>query len=201
MSLTTFNFTRKGDADHSEKVSQMLAHHVARTLGRQELFVLQYTKLCNYFGSELSPQWGGNYLDHQSHEILKLGMIQFLTDVNKVSAPEAQWIRRKNPYDNWRIENLEVGTSPPDELGARYEPYIAHRGVMIKLQYAARLLAIPHLELLQLKLNLLVDSLVIQEAILRMLRPRPLWPEVVVKAGNLNKVQGAIDNVQQDPQV
>ncbi len=188
-----FNVTRKSSPEHSEMVSRMLSHHVARILDRQQLFALQYTKLCNYFGSMLCAQWGGNYLDHQSHEILRMGLAQFLSDVNKIASPEAQWIRRKNQYEDWSPENLEVGTSPSPELGARYEPYIALRGVMIKLQYAARLLAIPHLELIQLKLNLLVDGLVVREAILRMLRPRPLWPEVIVKAGNLNKVQGAIE--------
>jgi hypothetical protein len=189
--MSSFNITKKTSPGYAEKVSKMLAHHAARTISRQELFALQYTKLCNYFGAALCTQWGGDHLGHGSVEILKLGLAQFLTDVNKVAGPDDQWISRVNIYEPWSPENLIVGSSPSPELGAEYDPYIASHGVMIKLQYAARLLAIPHLELLQLKLNLLVDSLVIREAILRMLRPRPLWPEVVIKAGNLNKTLGA----------
>ena len=191
--MTQFKITRKDDPKHSEKASRMLAHAVGKTLDRQSLFALQYTKLCNYFGSSLCSQWGGDYLVHGSLEILKLGLSQFLSDVNKIAGPGDQWIARKNPYEMWSPENIVVGTSPSSELGARYDPYLASRGSMIKLQYAARLLAIPHLELLQLKLNLLVDRLVIREAILRMLRPRPLWPQVVVRSGNLNKTLGADD--------
>src|SRR5688572_3822062 len=103
----------------------MIVHHVARTLDRQSLFALQYTKLCNYFGSSLCSQWGGNYLVHESVEVLKMGLAQFLTDVNRIAAPEAQWVRRKNPYEDWSPDNIEVGTSPSEELGARYEPYLA----------------------------------------------------------------------------
>lgn len=189
--MSSFNTTRKDDPGYAEMVSKMLGHHVGRTMSRQEIFALQYTKLCNYFGDMLCASWGGDYLVHGSLEVLRLGLAQFLTDVSRVAGPEDQWISRRDPLEKWGPENLIVGTSHSPELGAKYDPYIASHGVMIKIQYAARLLAIPQLELLQLKLNLLVDRLVIREAILRMLRPRPLWPEVVIKAGNLNSKLGA----------
>ncbi len=186
-----FNTTHRDSPGYTELVSKMLVHHVGRTMSRQELFALQYTKLCNYFGYALADSWGGDYLGHFSVEVLKMGLAQFLTDVNKMAGPDDQWISRRDPFAKWGPDNLIVGPSPSLELGARYDPYIASHGVIIKLQYAARILAIPHLELLQLKLNLLVDRLVIREAILRMLRPRPLWPEVSIKAGNLNSKLGA----------
>lgn len=137
---------------------------------------LQFTKLVNYYGDQLCEEWGGDFLNH-----FELGKIQegfenfrdwFYTSQD---APAFIWINRCYKNKPWGPTTCLLSGQHDPELWDKYEPYLGCGERVLAIKDASIVLCVPRAELLALKLNLLLDHLVIGEALQRMLHPKTQW--------------------------
>lgn len=141
-------------------------------IGVEEIFVLQYTKLANYFGDQLCEEWGGDYLIHRDEARIVEGCKQF---VDWAITKWDRWVRRRVVSRKWSPDNCEVSCPPAWSLGRYSEMYLGCGGEVIRMTTASRILCVPVETLVRWKLELLLDHLVVHRALEMMLGPRPEW--------------------------
>lgn len=180
--MSTFK-GEKISADQAELVERGVLHDPIAHFPRQDLLTIQFAKCINYWREDTAPEWGG--MRHESDQTsAQLGHQRFLEDVEGYGADSLpKWLRKKHARLPWGSDNFRLSSEPAVELGYPYEPYLTHHGAILTAHQASRILSIPYLELVRLKLSLLIDRLVIDEAIRRMLKPRADWPRIVLKPG------------------
>lgn len=192
MPRKSFRVTRRDDPQYEELQAKIVSLSLTQQpspvalpldwrayLKDEQLFLLrlQFTKLANYYGDQLAEVWGGDYYRHGSLKRVRLGSIAFLEMMAKNVTSRKVWIKRRDKEVSWHPYNFKLDVRPSAELGSPYEMYIGIFDQMLKVKDAARILCIDEDELVKLKLYLLLDKLVVDEAIRRMLRPRPEWPK------------------------
>lgn len=171
------NIRKLGNDTEVEQLTHALrqAARPRLELDREQLLTLQFTKLVNYFGDELAPEWGGDYLDHGNEARIRLAHRVFLRDIHTLKKPECSWIHRIRQTHPWCLKNVVLRDVPAQELGSPVDPYLASGGSFLSTNEACQLLCLLPEQLITLKLQLLLDKLVLDEAIRRMVSPRPEW--------------------------
>lgn len=163
---------------------QIFGNNIATTFGRTQLLTLQYTKLLNYHGDDLVPEWGGDFYRPLDAPAPREGLARFLEDMGAYDDDGRKWIAKRFTTQPWGPNNTRLRDEPERSLGAPYEAYLALNGNLLVVNQAARLLCVDPGLLIQLKLQLLYDEVVVLECIKRMLRPRSMWPKIrAVKGG------------------
>lgn len=163
------------------EVRKLFGHNVAVTFDRSQLLRLQFTKLVNYFREQLVNEWGGHYVEEQSTPAPE-ALARFESWVTD-QAGSFCWIDREFRELPWGPENCKLVNEPCEELGAPYEAYLSCGEGFITINQASRLLCVDSAELVELKLKLVYDELVVLKALEGMLRPRDTWPKIEVKQG------------------
>lgn len=177
--MSRFKVTPPGAPEHKEMAAKVLKQNFAASLTPEQLLVVQYTKLANYFGDELDERWGGDFNEHRDKARIRCGLLTFLRDVQRLrTSPKDTWVTRTSMSEPWSRENVMISNIPSQELGKGFEPYLAIGGGMLTMTHAARILMIDLSELVSLKLRLIIDELVVEHGIRRMLLPRPEWPKI-----------------------
>lgn len=153
-------------------VGSYRGHKDTLAMTRGQVLYLQFSKLLNYFPDVLSESWGGG-LGVLSVE--RLAMARFSYE-NTVMATEGPcWLHRRSGFDPWGPDNWVLKDVPNTELGSPFEPFICANGAILSINQGKRLLGVDSRYLIGLKLQLLLDELVILECIKKLLRPPPLW--------------------------
>jgi hypothetical protein len=163
------------------KVEKIFGHNVAVTFDRWQLLLLQFTKLVNYFSDQLVNEWGGHFVEEASTPAPE-AVFRFRQWI-EAQASEASWIERHFRELPWGPTNCKLSNEPSDELGAPYEAYLSCGEGFVTINQASRLLCIDSAKLVELKLQLVYDDLVVLKAVEGMLRPREEWPKIEVKQG------------------
>lgn len=149
---------------------------IATAFSADEFFVLQYTKLVNYFGDQLCLEWGGDFCRHRKKLQLDEGLRTFMHAMQlKRDVPGAIWIHRVSTDQPWEEYNVVLKHSPSPELGVPEEAYFSMGGGLIRAEQACRLLCLKPRTFIELKLRLIADTLVADEAIRLLLKPKALW--------------------------
>ncbi len=152
---------------------------------RSELLTIQYTKLINYFASDLSEHWGGGS-DEPESKNLEAQLQRFLDECDAFAdagTSYPHWLHKKLPSLPWGPDNFRLSFAPCAELGYPIEPYLTLNGAILTVAQASRILCIDANRLLKLKCSLLLDGLVVDHAIRQMLNPRHTWPRIRLKRG------------------
>lgn len=167
----------------AELVDQGVLHDPIAHLPRKDLLTIQFCKCINYGRLDTAPEWGG--LRHESDQnSIEAGYQRFLEDVEGYGAESLpKWLRKKLQGVPWGPDNFCLHSEPAVEFGYPFEPYLTVNGAILSVNQASRILSIKHMDLVRLKLAVLVDWLVVDEAIMRMLKARPLWPRIQLKPG------------------
>jgi hypothetical protein len=162
------------------KIGNVFGHNVAVTFERQKLLLLQFTKLVNYFRDQLVNEWGGRYIEEATTPAPEA-----LVAFNQWAEAQEEkiWLERRFPELAWGPNNCKLSDVPSEELGAPYEAYLSCGDGLVTINQASRLLCIDPAQLVELKLKLIYDDLVVLKAVEGMLRPRDLWPKIKVKQG------------------
>lgn len=161
---------------------QSLHDPVAR-FGRKDLLALQYSKLVNYFRTDLSPEWGGGS-NEPDIQYIESCFQRFLEDTGAYTDPDLPcWLGKKLDSLPWGPDNFRLSQRADASLGYPYEAYLTVNGGILTLNQASRILSIDRMELVRVKCSLLIDSRVIAHAVREMLKPRPLWPRIHLKRG------------------
>lgn len=185
---TKFVVSQPGDPEHLKLAQNVHKHNVGVALSTPQLLVLQFAKLANYWGDQLSPDWGGDYVEHRNLFKVRVGLLRFFADVSPLCVTGAdRWIHRINPESPWSVDNVVVRQHPSNDLGRPFEPYIGARKGIVTLAQASRMLCIDPVTLLQLKLRLIMDDEVVAQALRRMLLPRGKWSKVRLSPGTPGK--------------
>lgn len=173
----------KLSAAQAELVDQGVLHDPIAHLPRKDLLTIQFCKCINYWQLDTAPEWGGKR--HESDQAsIEIGYQRFLEDVEAYGAESApKWIRKKLQGLPWGPDNFCLHPEPAVEFGYPFEPYLTVNGAILSVNQASRILSIKHMELVRLKLAVLLDDHVVDEAISRMLKARPLWPRIQLKPG------------------
>lgn len=189
MSLSKF---KKLDAHAVELAEQGVLHDPVARLPRKDLLTIQFAKIINYFRSDAAAEWGGDVGmevgGHESDQSLEArserGYQRFLEDVDAFGDDALpKWLCKKLDALPWGPDNFRLRARPTLELGYPFEPYLTCNGAILTCNQASRILSIKQLDLVRLKCSVLLDSLVVDLAIKKMLEPRPLWPRIRLKPG------------------
>lgn len=162
---------------------QIFGNNIATTFSKTQLLTLQFTKLLNYHGDDLVPEWGGDFYRPTNAPAPKEGLKSFLEDMGAYDDDERQWIAKRFTTQPWGPDNVRLRDKPDPLLGKPYEAYLALNGHILVVNQASRLLCVDPGLLVQLKLKLLYDEVVVLECIKRMLRPRSMWPQIRAAKG------------------
>jgi hypothetical protein len=141
----------------------------------QRLVALQLTKLLNYYKDDLDSRWGG-YAGIEPR-IIDAEFVRSFVELSTNEQP-GPWLKRPNPALPWGPDNFAFCHDPWDGFGKPYEPYLSIGGKLFQLDYVSDVIHVDEQELIALKLWLLLDQLVIAEAVKGMLRPPPSWPDL-----------------------
>jgi len=171
----------KLSAAQAELVERGVLHDPVAHFPRKDLLTIQFAKCINYWREDTAPEWGGRHESNQN--AVQRGYERFLEDAQGHDDSQPKWLRRLRTSVPWGPDNFCLSAEPAAELGYPYEPYLTHHGAILSCHQASRILSIPYIDLVRLKLQLLIDRLVIDEAIRRMLKPRPEWPRIALKPG------------------
>lgn len=161
-------------------LDKIFGHNVAVTFERRQLLMLQFTKLVNYFTDQLVNEWGGHFLEEESTPAPE-AMFRFLQFVE--SQGDKTWIDRPYRELPWGPSNCQLVNAPSDELGAPYEAYLSCGDGFVTINQASRLLCVEPAKLVESKLKLIYDELVILKAVEGMILPREAWPRIEAKQG------------------
>lgn len=142
-------------------------------LTRGQVLLIQFSKLLNFFADQLEPEWGGG-LDVLSKERFASARYLYETTVMSRHTREC-WVHRLDGHKPWGPDNWTLKDVPNIELGAPFEPYFSCNGGILGLNQASRVLGVDNKELFHLKLQHLLDELVIRECIKNLLKPPALW--------------------------
>lgn len=140
-------------------------------LSREELLTLQFTKLLNYFPTQLDVDWGGGFFLQGDYRMPQQGLASFLEKMQAGSKNLPLWIERKYPTLPWSAANTRLTDNPPPYMGDPYEAYLTCNGGIMTLKQASRFLRLDSKMLLVVKLRLLIDEAVIADSISRSLKP------------------------------
>jgi hypothetical protein len=163
------------------EAKKIFGHNVAVTFERPQLLRLQYTKLVNYFRDQLINEWGGYFVEEESAPAPE-GWKLFEKWI-ETQDQQSLWIEREFRELPWGPGNCKLVSEPSEELGAPYEAYLSCGEGLLTINQASRLLCTDSAELVELKLKLVYDDLVVLKAMEGMLRPRGTWPKIEVKQG------------------
>lgn len=163
---------------------QIFGNNIAVTYNRSQLLTLQYTKLLNYHGDDLVPEWGGDFYRHLGAPEPRQGLDKFLADTNAFDTESSRvWVSKRFATQPWGPDNFRMRNEPDPALGLPYEAYLTLNGSLLAINQAARLLCVDPGLLVHLKSKLLYDELVVLECVKRMLRPRAMWPKIRAAKG------------------
>ena len=154
-------------------VGSYVGHFVSLKLTRKQVLLVQFSKLLNYFPDQLDEAWGGG-LDVLGIERFASARYQYEAEV-LVEGSDRCWIHRKNEKERWGPNNWVLKDEPNRELGSPFEPYFSCNGGLLSLNQASRILAVDSRYLYQLKLQHLLDEIIIRECLKNLLSPPPLW--------------------------
>lgn len=162
-------------------VGDYRAYGVKLSMTRGQVLLIQLSKLLNYFPDRVERAWGGGLAPLTLQE-LEAARHAFESEV--MSARDAPcWLYRKDATKLWGPDNWQLKDKPNGEFGLPFEPYIACNGGILCLNQAKRFLGVDIPRLIRLKSHLLLDELVIAQCVRDMLRPQPLWSELVEPPG------------------
>ena len=146
-----------------------------RYLSRDLRRDFQYLKLVNYFGDQLGDEWGGDFYRHHDMDKIRQGRDNF----NEwISQQEHEFVRKQST-DPWGPEVCFAKAAPDVRLGYPLELYLGCGGRVLTLSQASRRLCVPTATLMDWKLELMLDHLVIGRVLEMMLNPRPTWASFV----------------------
>lgn len=162
------------------EIGKAFGHNIAVTFEREQILVLQFTKLVNYFQDQLVNEWGGHFLEEESTPAPE-AMFRFLQFAG--SQGNQMWIARPYRELPWGPSNCQLVNEPSQELGAPYEAYLYCGDGFVTINQASRLLCVESAKLVDLKLKLIYDEFVILKAVEGMIQPRETWPKIEARQG------------------
>lgn len=125
---------------------------------------VQFSKLINFFSSDLDPRWGGTF--YQDSPIDLQGAFEAFC-AERVG--EGVWAHKRNAGTVWGPGNVVFTTTPWSGFRDPLEPYFSCDGVTLPLEEAANVLGVSGAELLELKLEVFRD----EDAVIRLFMERP----------------------------
>ena len=117
---------------------------------------IQFSKLVNFFSSDLDPRWGGTFYQDSPIELAE-AFDAFCAE----RVDENPWAHKRTPASVWGPGNIEFRADPWPGFREPLEPYFTCGGVTLRLEEAASVLGIGADELLELKLEVFRDEDVI----------------------------------------
>lgn len=139
---------------------------------RAQVLLLQFSKLLNFFPDQMEAEWGGGLGPLTESRYMQA---KYLFETQVVMQQGPCWLHRKDGTKPWGPGNFVLKDVPNIEFGSPFEPYMAVNGSLVTINQAKRFLAVDSLWLIRVKLHLLLDELVILEAVKQLLSPPPLW--------------------------
>lgn len=114
---------------------------------------IQFSKLVNFFSSDLDPRWGGTFYQDSPIDLAE-AFDAFCAE----RVDENPWAHKRVPASVWGPGNIEFRGEPWSGFREPLEPYFTCGGVTLPLVEAASVLGIGADELLELKLQVFRDE-------------------------------------------